>query len=113
MARPCSREPERHSLSLALSRSALNLPLLVSEPRLMNADQEEQSLFRLLDMLSFPLSLLVAHRVGFECPTCLATQTIKLKGGRVKFSWHPKRTTNTPNHGLRWVERESTWRLAQ
>lgn len=32
----------------------------------MNADQEEQSLFKLLDMLSFLLSLLIAHRVGIS-----------------------------------------------
>jgi hypothetical protein len=44
----------------------------------------------------------------FECPTCLAVRDIKPKGGRVKFPSHPKRMTNTPNHGLRWVRRESS-----
>ena len=48
----------------------------------------------------------------FECPTCLAVRDIKPRGGSVKFPWHPKRTTNTPNHGLRWVKRESAWRLS-
>ena len=48
----------------------------------------------------------------FECPTCLATQNIKPKGDRVKFSWHPKRKTNTPNYGSRWVKRESAWKLS-
>ena len=47
----------------------------------------------------------------FECPTCLAVRDIPPKGGRVKFPWHPKRTTNTPNQGLRWVKREIAWRL--
>jgi DNA polymerase III delta prime subunit len=49
----------------------------------------------------------------FECPTCKATQTIKPKGERVKFSWHPKRTTNTQSHGPRWAKSESGWRLSQ
>lgn len=48
----------------------------------------------------------------FECPTCLAVRDIKPKGDHVKFPSHPKRTTNTPNLGLRWVKRESTWRLS-
>src|SRR5437868_4714960 len=39
----------------------------------------------------------------FECPTCLAVRDIQPKGDSVKFPWHPRRTTNTPNHGLRWV----------
>ena len=46
----------------------------------------------------------------FECPTCLAVRDIKPKGGGVKFPWHPKRTTNAPNHGLRWIQKESIWR---
>jgi hypothetical protein len=49
----------------------------------------------------------------FECPTCLAVRDIQPNGGRVKFISHPKRTTNTPNHGLRWVKRENAWRLAE
>jgi DNA polymerase III delta prime subunit len=49
----------------------------------------------------------------FECPTCLAARDIPPKGERVKFPWHPKRTTNTPNHGLRWVKQESAWKLAE
>ncbi len=48
----------------------------------------------------------------FECPTCLAVRDIPPKGGRVKFPSHPKRTTTTPNQGLRWVKRESAWRLS-
>lgn len=48
----------------------------------------------------------------FECPTCLAVRDITPRGGSVKFPWHPKRTTNTPNHGLRWVQGESIWRLS-
>jgi hypothetical protein len=47
----------------------------------------------------------------FECPTCLAVRDIPPKGGRVKFPWHPKRTTTTPNQGLRWVKREIAWKL--
>jgi DNA polymerase III delta prime subunit len=47
----------------------------------------------------------------FECPTCLAVRDIPPKGGRVKFPWHPKRTTNTPNQGFRWAKREIAWRL--
>ncbi len=49
----------------------------------------------------------------FECPTCLAVRNIKPKGTQVKFSSHPRRTTNTPNQGLRWVKRESIWRLSE
>jgi hypothetical protein len=48
----------------------------------------------------------------FECPTCLAVRDIKPKGDRVRFPSHPKRTTNTPHQGLRWVRRELAWRLA-
>ncbi len=46
----------------------------------------------------------------FECPTCLAVREIKPRGGRVKFPSHPKRMTTTPNQGVRWVKRESTWK---
>jgi hypothetical protein len=49
----------------------------------------------------------------FECPTCLATRDIQPRGDRVKFPWHPKRTTTTPNRGLRWVKREIAWRLSE
>jgi len=49
----------------------------------------------------------------FECPTCRAVRDIPPKGGRVKFPWHPKRTTNTPNQGLRWVKREIAWGLSE
>jgi hypothetical protein len=48
----------------------------------------------------------------FECPTCLAVRDIPPKGDRVKFPWHPKRTTNTPNHCLRWAKGESAWRIS-
>ena len=44
------------------------------------------------------------------CPTCLAVRDIQPKGDSVKCPWHPRRTTNTPTHGLRWVKRESAWR---
>ncbi len=47
----------------------------------------------------------------FECPTCLAVRDISPKKGRVKFPWHPKRTTNTPHQELRWVKREIAWGL--
>jgi len=49
----------------------------------------------------------------FECPTCLAVRDIHPKGEIVKFPWHPKRVTSTPNHGLRWVKRESGWSLSE
>jgi hypothetical protein len=48
-----------------------------------------------------------------ECPTCLAVRDIQPKGENVKFPWHPKRVTNTPNHGLRWVKGESSWGLSE
>jgi len=48
-----------------------------------------------------------------ECPTCLAVRDIQPKGENVKFPWHPKRVTNTPNHGLRWVKGESSWKLSE
>ncbi len=48
----------------------------------------------------------------FECPTCLAVRDIKPKGDRVKFPSHPKRMTNTPNQGSRWVRREIAWKLS-
>ena len=46
----------------------------------------------------------------FECPTCLAVRDIKPKGESVKFPWHPRRTTNTPNHGARWTRPGSVWK---
>jgi len=48
----------------------------------------------------------------FECPTCLAVRDIPPKRERVKFPWHPKRTTTIPNHGKRWVRRGSIWEPA-
>jgi DNA polymerase III delta prime subunit len=49
----------------------------------------------------------------FECPTCLAVRDITpTKGGQVKFPWHPRRKTTTPNHGLRWVIRGIAWSLS-
>ena len=62
-----------------------------------------------------PLTRAQVEEVGvsrFECPTCLATRTIALTEGSMKFPWHPKRTTTTPNHGLRWVKRE-IWRPSE
>jgi AAA domain len=47
-----------------------------------------------------------------ECPTCLATRDIHPRGAFVKFPWHPRRTTGTPNHGKRWVRRGSIWELS-
>src|SRR2546430_1146132 len=49
----------------------------------------------------------------FECPTCLAVREIHPKGETMKFPWHQKRVTNTPNHGVRWVKRESGWSLSE
>jgi len=60
-----------------------------------------------------PVTLAQIREAGvsrFECPTCLAVRDIPPKGGRVKFPWHPRRTTTTPNQGLRWVKREIAWR---
>jgi hypothetical protein len=49
----------------------------------------------------------------FECPTCLATRDITpTKEGRVKFPWHPRRKTTTPNQGVRWVKQETAWKLS-
>ncbi|WP_040447110.1 hypothetical protein [Ktedonobacter racemifer] len=48
----------------------------------------------------------------FECPICLATRTLTFAEGSMRFPWHPKRTTVTPNHGLRWVKRE-IWQLSE
>ncbi len=61
-----------------------------------------------------PVTRAQAEEAGvsrFECPTCLATRNITFTEGSVKFPWHPKRTTVTPHHGLRWVKRE-IWRLS-
>ena len=49
----------------------------------------------------------------FECPTCLAVREIHPKGETMKFPWHQKRVTNTPNHVIRWVKRESGWSLSE
>jgi hypothetical protein len=60
-----------------------------------------------------PVTLAQMREAGvsrFECPTCLAVREIKPKGDHVKFPWHPKRTTNTPNQGARWLKREITWK---
>jgi hypothetical protein len=65
------------------------------------------------EVIEVTLSQIDETRVSrFECPTCLAVREIKPKGGRVKFPSHPKRTTSTPNQGLRWVKREIAWRLS-
>jgi AAA domain len=47
-----------------------------------------------------------------ECPACLAVRDIQPKGDRVRFPWHPRRVTSTPNHGSRWVRRGSIWELS-
>jgi DNA polymerase III delta prime subunit len=63
-----------------------------------------------------PVTLAQIEEAGvsrFECSICLAVRDIQPKGGRVKFISHPKRTTNTPNRGQRWVKRETAWRLAE
>jgi AAA domain len=60
-----------------------------------------------------PVTLREIEETGvshFECPTCLAVRDIHPKGDRVKFPWHPKRTTNTPNHGARWMRRGTIWK---
>lgn len=49
----------------------------------------------------------------FECPTCLAVRDISPKSRRLKFPWHSKRTTTTPNQGRRWVKREIAWELSE
>jgi hypothetical protein len=61
-----------------------------------------------------PVTLVQIEEVGvsrFECPACLAVREIRPKGDRVKFPSHPKRMTNTPNQGSRWVKRGSAWNL--
>jgi hypothetical protein len=58
-----------------------------------------------------PAQIEEAGNSRFECSTCLAVRDIKPKGNRVKFPSHPKRTTNTPNQGLRWVKKGNAWRL--
>ncbi|GHO56241.1 ATP-binding protein [Ktedonobacter robiniae] len=63
---------------------------------------------------AIPVTLVQIEEVGvsrFECPTCLAVRDIKPKGDRVKFPSHPRRMTNTPNQGSRWVKRGSVWNL--
>jgi hypothetical protein len=90
------RAPERDPVgeaSAPVSRQAISCSFTEDIP-VTRSQMEETGVFR------------------FECPACKATQTIKPKGDRVKFSRHPKRTTNTPNHGPRWVKRESTWKLS-
>jgi len=62
-----------------------------------------------------PVTLAQIREAGvsrFECPTCLAVRDIPPKGGRIKFPWHPRRTTTIPNHGKRWVRRASIWEPA-
>jgi len=58
-----------------------------------------------------PSQMEVAACSRVECPECLAIS--RPKGAIVKFPWHPKRVTRTPNHGLRWVKRESDWSLSE
>jgi DNA polymerase III delta prime subunit len=65
------------------------------------------------EVIEVTRSQMIEQKVSrFECPTCFAVREIQSKGDRVKFPWHPKRTTNTLNHGLRWVRQESAWRLS-
>ena len=62
-----------------------------------------------------PVTLSQMEEAGvsrFECSTCKAVRDIKPKRDHVKFPSHPRRMTNTPNQGSRWVKRESTWRLS-
>jgi DNA polymerase III delta prime subunit len=62
-----------------------------------------------------PVTLAQIKEAGvsrFECPTCLAVRDIPPKGGRIKFPWHPRRTTTIPNHDKRWVRRGSIWEPA-
>jgi hypothetical protein len=46
-----------------------------------------------------------------ECPGCGRAWTLSPSGGVLRFKAHPKRKTNTPNAGRRWVrgERETDW----
>ncbi len=50
-----------------------------------------------------------ANLFCFECPVCLAVRDIHPKGAIVRFRWHPRRTTSTPNRGRRWIRREGVW----
>ena len=65
------------------------------------------------EVIEVTLSQIEEAKVSrFECPICLAVRDIQPKGDSLKFLWHTKRTTSTPNRGLRWVKRESAWRLS-
>ena len=66
------------------------------------------------EVMEVTLAQIEEARVSrFECPTCLAVRDIKPKGDHLKFPSHPKRTTNTPNQGLRWVKKAIAWELSE
>ena len=46
-----------------------------------------------------------------ECPGCGRVWTLSPSGGVLRFKSHPKRKTNTPNTGRRWVrgKGETDW----
>ena len=60
-----------------------------------------------------PRQMEAASVFHIECPQCLAVREVHPKGDRVTFSWHVKRVTNTPNHGMRWVRRGGAWELSE
>ncbi|MFL5628675.1 MAG: hypothetical protein ACJ788_24095 [Ktedonobacteraceae bacterium] len=52
------------------------------------------------------------HRPRHSLPPFALLLFDVLKGDKGKILWHPKRATNTPNHGLRWIKEESAWRYS-
>jgi DNA polymerase III delta prime subunit len=84
---------------------------LVGETNVLSTHKASRCTF--IDVIEVTLAQMEKAGVSrFECPMCLAVRDIQPKGGRVKFTSHPKRTTNTPNHGLRWVKRGSAWEIS-
>jgi hypothetical protein len=65
---------------------------------------------RKIDLL--PRQMEAASVFHIECPEYLAVREIHPKGDRVSFSWHLKRVTAAPNHGMCWVRRGSIWELS-
>ncbi len=44
-----------------------------------------------------------------ECPDCAATRTLEPHGGVLRFKYHDKRKTATPNTEPRWARGETDW----
>ena len=44
-----------------------------------------------------------------ECPECVATRSLELRKGVLRFPSHDKRKTSAPNAQQRWVIRETNW----